>query len=329
MRSRRAPAIPFWVSVLLAAGIGSVLPAAAQDYPAPGRSVRLVIPFPPGGNVDLGGRIVAQKMSEGFGRQVLAENRTGAGGIIANEHVARSAPDGYTLIVISGAHVTQAAVMKKLPYDPVRDFAWVSTVVSYPLVLAVRSESRFKSLDEYIAYVKTRPGVNYPSPGMGTLYHLAAEMFISMAGIEMTHVPFRGGAEPLTEVLSGRMDLLFDAITNASPHIQAGKFRALAVTTATRAAVLPNVPTVQEAGVPGFDVSVWYGVFAAAGTPPPIVQRLNAEFIRAMNVPEVRKQIEASGYQVVGSAPAALDAHLRSEISRWAKVVKAAGVTPE
>ncbi len=187
------------LSVLLAA------PALAQDFPA--KPIRLLIGFPPGGNVDVVGRIVAQKISEGFGQHVLPENRTGAGSIIANEHVAKSAPDGYTLLVVSGAFVTQAATMKKLPYDPVRDFSWISTVVTYPLVLSVRSDSRFRTLDEFIGFVKSNPGkLHYPSPGMGTLYHLAGEMFVSMAGIDMQHVPFRGGSEPLTEVLSGRME---------------------------------------------------------------------------------------------------------------------------
>src|SRR5207245_5441290 len=210
-------------------------PAAAQDYPA--KPVRLLIGFPPGGNVDVVGRIVAQKMSEGFGQQVLPENRTGAGSIIANEHVVKSAADGYTLLVVSGAFVTQAATMKKLPYDPVRDFSFISTLVTYPLVFSVRSDSRFRTLDEFIGFVKSNPGkVNYPSPGMGTLYHLAGELFVSMAGIDMQHVPFRGGSEPLTEVLSGRMELLIDALTNSYPPLQGGKFRPLAVPSRLRTA---------------------------------------------------------------------------------------------
>src|SRR4051812_47252469 len=214
---------------IVLAALGWAASALAQDpstgsgqaYPA--RPVKLLIGFPPGGNVDVVGRIVAAKMSEGLGQQVVPENRTGAGGIIANEAVAKAAPDGYTLLLVSGAHVTQAAVRASLPYDPVRAFAWVSTVVKYPLVIEVRADSRFKTLDQFIAYVKSNPGkVYYPSPGMGTLYHLAAEQFISMAGIDMQHVPFRGGAEPLTEVLSGRMDMLFDAITNSYPQIRGG-----------------------------------------------------------------------------------------------------------
>src|SRR5260221_8193845 len=201
-------------------------PAIAQDYPS--KPIRLVVGFPPGGNVDVVGRIVAQKMSEGLSQQVLPENRTGAGAIIANEFVAKSVPDGYTLLVVSGALVTQAATMKKLPYDSLRDFSWVSTIVSYPLVFSVRSDSRFRSLDEFVGYVKGNPGkVNYPSPGMGTLYHLAGEMFVSMAGIDMQHVPFRGGSGPLTEMLSSPIASLIDALTNSYPHIPGGNFRPL------------------------------------------------------------------------------------------------------
>src|SRR6267142_6410949 len=181
----------FWLATVVMALVAA--PAAAQDYPS--KPVRLLIGFPPGGNVDVVGRIVAQKMSEGFVQQVLPENRTGAGSLIANEHVAKSAADGHTLLVVSGAFVTQAATMKKLPYDPIRDFSFISTLVTYPLVFSVLAVSCKKKLDELVGYVKGNPGkVNYPSPGMGTLYHLAGEMFVSMAGIDMQHVPFRGGS---------------------------------------------------------------------------------------------------------------------------------------
>src|SRR5258706_4798078 len=183
--------------------------AASQDYPS--KPIRLLIGFPTGGNVDVVGRIVAQKMSEGFGQQVLPENRTGAGSLIANEHLAKSVADGTTLLVVSGAFVTQAATLKKLPYDPIRDFSFISTLVTYPLVFSVRSDSRFKTLDEFVGYVKGNPGkVNYPSPGMGTLYHLAGEMFVSMAGIDLQHMPVRGGSQALARVPSGRPELLDD-----------------------------------------------------------------------------------------------------------------------
>jgi len=295
--------------------------AAAQDYPS--RPIRLVVGFPPGGNVDVVGRIVAQKMSEGLGQQVLPENRTGAGSIIANEFVARSAADGYTLLVVSGAFVTQAATMNKLPYDPLRDFSWISTLVTYPLVFSVRSDSRFRTLDEFIAFVKTSPGkINYPSPGMGTLYHLAGEMFVSMAGIDMQHVPFRGGSEPLTEVLSGRMELLIDALTNSYPQIQAGKFKPLAVSSLQRSASLPGVPTVAQT-VPGYEASSFLGLAGPPGLPPPIVERLNREVRRVLALPDIGQRFAEWGGTPGASSPEEMRRHVAAEIEKWKKVVEA------
>jgi tripartite-type tricarboxylate transporter receptor subunit TctC len=295
--------------------------AAAQDYPS--RPIRLVVGFPPGGNVDVVGRIVAQKMSEGLGQQVLPENRTGAGSIIANEFAAKSAPDGYTLLIVSGAFVTQAATMKKLPYDPLRDFSFISTIVTYPLVFSVRSDSRFRSLDEFIAFVKSNPGkVNYPSPGMGTLYHLAGEMFVSMAGIDMQHVPFRGGSEPLTEVLSGRMELLIDALTNSYPQIQAGKFRPLAVSSLSRSASLPAVPTVAES-VPGYEASSFTGLGGPAGMPAAVVARLNREVRRALASPDTGQRFAEWGGAPTASSPDEMQRLVSAEIEKWKKVVAA------
>src|SRR2546427_3658494 len=295
--------------------------AAGQDYP--GKPVRLLIGFPTGGNVDVVGRIVAQKMSEGFGQQVLPENRTGAGSIIANEHVAKSAPDGYTLLVVSGAFVTQAATTRKLPYDPLRDFSWISTVVTYPLVLSVRSDSRFKTLEEFIGYVRSNPGkVNYPSPGMGTLYHLAGEMFVSMAGIDMQHVPFRGGSAPLTEVLSGRLGLLIDALTNSYPQIQAGKFRPLAVTSLERSSALPNVPTVAQS-VPGYEAGSFLGIAGPAGMPGAIVQRGNREVRRVLALPHVSPRFAEWGGAPGPSSPGEMRRHVEGEIAKWKQVVEA------
>ena len=295
--------------------------AAAQEYPA--KPVKLVVGFPPGGNVDVVGRIVAQKMGEGLGQQVVPENRTGAGSIIANDYVAKSAADGYTLLVVSGAFVTQAATMKKLPYDPLRDFAWISTVVTYPLVFSVRSDSRFRSLDEFIAFVKANPGkINYPSPGMGTLYHLAGEMFVSMAGIDMQHVPFRGGAEPLTEVLSGRMELLIDALTNSYPQIQAGRFRPLAVSSVARSASLPGVPTVADS-VPGYEATSFIGLAGPAGMPPAVVERLNREARRILALSDVGQRFAEWGGTPSASSPEEMGRHVGAEIEKWKKVVAA------
>jgi len=308
--------------LFLAAALAGALstPGLAQDYPS--KPVRLLVGFPPGGNVDVVGRIVAQKMSEGLGQQVLPENRTGAGSIIANEHVAKSAADGYTLLVVSGAFVTQAATMKKLPYDPVRDFSFISTLVTYPLVLSVRSDSRFKTLDEFIGYVRSNPGkVNYPSPGMGTLYHLAGEMFVSMAGIDMQHVPFRGGSEPLTEVLSGRMELLIDALTNSYPHIQGGKFRPLAVTSLARSASLPNVPTVAQS-VPGYEASSFLGIVGPLGLPGAVVERANREVRRVVALPEIAQRFAEWGGTPSASSPDEMGRLVRAEIEKWKRVVE-------
>jgi tripartite-type tricarboxylate transporter receptor subunit TctC len=308
----------FWLATVVMALVAA--PAVAQDYP--NKPIRLLIGFPTGGNVDVVGRIVAQKMSEGFGQQVLPENRTGAGSIIANEHVAKSAADGYTLLVVSGAFVTQAATMKKLPYDPIRDFSWISTVVTYPLVLSVRSDSRFKTLDEFIGYVRSNPGkVNYPSPGMGTLYHLAGEMFVSMAGIDMQHVPFRGGSEPLTEVLSGRMELLIDALTNSYPHIQGGKFRPLAVTSLERSGSLPNVPTVAHS-VPGYEASSFLGIAGPPGLPGAVVERANREVRRVVALPEIAQRFAEWGGTPSASSPDEMLRHVEAEIEKWKRVVE-------
>jgi len=307
-------------SAALCLGLLACALATAQEYPL--KPVRLIVGFPPGGNVDVVGRIVAQKMSEGLGQQVVPENRTGAGSIIANEYVAKSAADGYTLLVVSGAFVTQAATMKKLPYDPLRDFSFVSTIVTYPLVFSVRSDSRFRSLDEFIAFVKSNPGkINYPSPGMGTLYHLAGEMFISMAGIQMQHVPFRGGSEPLTEVLSGRMELLIDALTNSYPQIEAGKFRPLAVSSPTRSAALPDVPTVADS-VPGYEASSFLGLAGPAGLPAAVVERLNREVRSALALSDLGQRFAEWGGAPSPSSPEEMRQRVSAEIEKWKKVVE-------
>ena len=296
----------------------------------PNRPIRFVMAYPPAGSSDVLARPIANEMTKGLGQPVLLEYKPGAGSTIGADFTAKSAPDGYTIVLLLTAHAVNATLMPKLPYDTLKDFTPITLAAVAPLVVEVNAQSPITTLRELIDAAKSSKGkLNYASAGAGNTSHLAVELFKMTVGVDMTHVPYKGSGPAITAILGREVDLMFDAIGTSLAQIQAGKFRALAVTTATRAAVLPNVPTVQEAGVPGFDVSVWYGVFAAAGTPQPIVQKLNAEFIRAMNVPEVKKQIEASGYQVVGSTPAQLDAHLRAEIVRWARVVKAAGVTAQ
>jgi len=309
-------------AVALAALIAPLCAAAlAQDYPT--RPVRLLIGFPPGGNVDVVGRIMAQKMSEGFGRQVLPENRTGAGSIIANEFVAKSAPDGYTLLVVSGAFVTQAATTKKLPYDSVRDFSWISTVVTYPLVFSVRSDSRFRTLDEFIGFVKSNPGkLHYPSPGMGTLFHLAGEMFVSMAGLDMQHVPLRVDEELHSAREHLGHGLGAAALTNSYPHIQAGKFRPLAVTSFERSSSLPSVPTVAQS-VPGYEASSFLGIAGPPGMPSAIVERVNREVRRVLALPDISARFAEWGGTPSASSPEEMRRHVESEIAKWKQIVVA------
>ncbi|HKA43983.1 MAG TPA: tripartite tricarboxylate transporter substrate binding protein [Burkholderiales bacterium] len=305
------------LAFLLAAAPG----AGAQDYPA--RPVRLLVGFPPGGNVDVVARIIAQKMSDGLGRSVVVETRAGAGGIIANELATRATPDGYTLLMVSGAHVTQAATQKKLPYDALRDFRWISTLVSYPIVIVVRAESRFRTLDELIAHVKSNPRkFDYPTPGMGTVYHLTGEMLNAMAGIEMNAVPFRGGAEPINELLSGRMEMLMDALTNAYPYIQSGRFRPLAVSSLERSPVLPNVPTVAQS-VPGYEATSFLGIAAPRETPAVVVERLNREIRRILDLPDISQRFSEMGGTPRASSPAEMERFVENEIAKWKRVVEA------
>ena len=311
-----------------AAALLLVTSAAAQQFPS--RPIRFVMAYPPGGSSDVLARPIANEMTKGLGQPVLLEYKPGAGSTIGADFTAKSPPDGHTIVLLLTAHAVNATLMPKLPYDTLKDFAPITLAAVAPLVVEVNAQSPIRTLRDLIDAAKAGKGkLNYASAGPGNTSHLAVELFKMTVGVDMTHVPYKGSGPAITAILAREVDLMFDSIGSSLPQIQAGKFRAIAVTSATRAAVLPNVPTVQESGVPDFDVSVWYGVFAAAGTPQPIVQKLNAEIVRAMNVPEVKERIEASGYQVVGSTPAALDAHLKSEITRWARVVKTAGVTVE
>jgi tripartite-type tricarboxylate transporter receptor subunit TctC len=296
----------------------------------PNRPIKFIMAYPPAGSSDVLARPIANEMTKNLGQPVLIEYKPGAGSTIAADFTAKSPPDGYTIVLLLTAHAINATLMPKLPYDTVKDFTPITLAAVAPLVVEVHAQSPITTLRELIDAAKANKGkLNYASAGPGNTSHLAVELFKMKLGIDMTHVAYKGSGPAITAILGREVDLMFDALGSSLPQIQAGKFRAIAVTTGKRAAVLPNVPTVQEAGVPDFDVSVWYGVFAAAGTPAPVVQKLNAEFIRAMNVPEVKKQIESSGYQVVGSTPAELDTHVRAEIARWGMVVKAANVTPQ
>jgi tripartite-type tricarboxylate transporter receptor subunit TctC len=296
----------------------------------PNRPIKFVMAYPPAGSSDVLARPIANEMTRGLGQPVLLEYKPGAGSTIGADFTAKSPPDGYTVVLLLTAHAINASLMAKLPYDTLRDFTPITLAAVAPLVVEVHADSPIRTLRDLIETAKSNKGkLNYASAGPGNTSHLAVEFFKLTVGVDMTHVPYKGSGPAITGILTREVDLMFDAIGSSLPQIQAGKFRAIAVTTAQRASVLPGVPTVQEAGVPNFDVSVWYGVFGPAGMPKDIVQKLNAEFVRAMNVPEVKKTIELAGYNVVGSTPEALDAHVRAEIPRWARVVKAANVTPQ
>jgi len=316
-----------WVAAMIGLSIGGApIPAVAQDYPA--KPIRLLVGFPPGGNADLGARIVAQKMSDGLGRAVIVENKTGGGGTVANAYVAKANPDGYTLLLMIGGFVTQAATMKKLPYDSTRDFSPISLLVTYPIVIAVASDSEFKTLNDLITYAKSNPGkLNYGAP-IGTLYHLLAEMFSSMAGIDMTFVPYRGGSEPMTEVVAGRMDVLFEAITNASPQLRGGKLRALAVTSATPSPALPNVPPVAQT-LPGFETISFLALAAPAGVPRPIIERLNGELRRVLDLPDVRQRFADWGGQASPTSPEEMQQFVESEIAKWKRVAESRNIRLE
>jgi tripartite-type tricarboxylate transporter receptor subunit TctC len=302
---------------------------AQHKYPT--RPIRVVVPLPPAGTTDIAARIVTQKLSEALGQPVIIDNRPGAGTTLGSALVARAAPDGHTLLFASISLATTVPLYRNLPYDPVRDFAPIAPIGQSLYVVAVHPSVPVKSVQELIALAKSKPGqVSYASAGTGTITHLTVELFISRVKIEMLHVPFKGGAPALAALVSGQVQAIFNPIAEILPQVRAGgKVRTLAVTSPQRAPDLPDVPTLAESGLPGYSVTPWSGIYAPAGTPPGIVNRLNAEINRMMQQPEVRERILSTGLVPVGGTPAELGNYLKSEIARWTKVVKEAGIKPE
>jgi tripartite-type tricarboxylate transporter receptor subunit TctC len=301
--------------------------AAAQAWPA--KPVKLVTPFPPGGSADVIARLIANQLSVQLGQPVVIDNRPGAGGLVGNEYTAKQPPDGYTLLLITGAYPVQGAMLKSLPFDPLGDIAMVSMLTSYPFVISVRPDSHFRTLAELIAYAKANPGkLNFPSSGIGTVHHLSGELLNAMAGIEMVHVPFRGGASPLTEVLGGRVDLLLEAMTLSIGQIQSGKLRALAVTSRSRWKALPEVPTVAET-VPGYEVNSFIGLGANGRTPEPILERLNAEVRKALANADTRKRLVELGGEPGASSPAEMRTYIEREMAKWKGVIAARKIERE
>jgi tripartite-type tricarboxylate transporter receptor subunit TctC len=307
------------------AGIGLACGrAGAQDYP--NRPVRVVVPFSPGGAVDGPMRLVAQKMSDGLGQQVIVENKPGAGATIGSEIVAKAAADGYTLLLASQTNAISASLYRTLSYDPIEDFAPISLIGREPGVLVVNPSLPVKSVAEFIAYAKERPGqVDYASSGNGSGQHLFMALFASSTGLKLNHVPYRGSAQATTDLLAGTVPVSIPGTAGMVGHIKAGKLRPLAVTGAQRSPQLPDVPTLIESGVAGYQAYVWLGLLAPKGTPPAIVERLHREVIAALAAPEVKTYMASAGIEIVGSTPAEFGAYFRAEKDLWAKVVRDTG----
>jgi tripartite-type tricarboxylate transporter receptor subunit TctC len=310
----------------LAVALASAGAARADDYPS--HPIRLVVPYAAGGGADSVARVIAKRVGETIGQGIVIENRGGAGSIIGTELVNKSAPDGYTLLMgQSGPISINPAVYKSLPYDPLKDFAPVAMTTSYPYIMVVSPVLGVKTVGEFVALAKSKPGeLNYGTTGVGAANHLVTELFDSRAGIRMTHIPYRGTALAVTDLLAGHVQVVFSDPITALPQINAGALLALAVTSKERSPVAPDVPTIAESGYPGFDAIAWHGILAPAGTPPAIVNKLNAEIVAALKDPETRGLLEKQAMQTVGSSPEAFSDFIRQDIAVWKRVAEQAKV---
>ena len=302
-------------------------PAAHAQGAYPNKPVRIVVPFPAAGTTDILARAAGQKMSEAWGQPVVVDNRPGAGGNIGAELVAKSANDGYTLLMGTvGTHAINASLYAKMPYDHVKDFVPIVLVAGVPNVLVVHPSVPANSVQELIAYGKANPGkLNFASSGSGTSIHLAGELFKVSTGVQMQHVPYKGSAPAVSDLLGGQVQLMFDNLPSALPHIKAGKLKALAVTSNARAPALPDVPTIAEAGVPGFEASSWFGLLAPAGTSRDVVTKVNAEVAKWLASADAKEKLTAAGANVAGGSPEDFARHIAAETAKWAKVVKDSG----
>ena len=300
-------------------------PAFAQSYPL--KPIRMIVPYPPGGPVDLIARPLAQKLTEAWGQPALLDARPGGGATIGTDLVAKAPGDGYTLLLTTAQHTINPAVYPKLPFDTARDFAPVSLFVAAPLLLVAHPSLPVKNVRDLITLAKARPGqLLYGSAGNGSAFHMAGELFKVMAQIDMTHVPYKGGAPATADLVGGHVSLVFNSIVVAIPHVQSGRLRALGVTTAKRSSLVPELPTLAETDLAGYEVETWYGALAPASTPREIVDRLSSEMDRALNLPDIRERIRTQGAEVRGGKPEAFAARIASDLPKWAKVAKAANV---
>lgn len=320
--------LAFAVPAFIAGSLALAAPSLAQaDYPS--QPINLVVPFAAGGSTDLVGRIVAEAMSAELGQNVLVVNQAGAGGVVGATAVADAAPDGYTILMGTIAtHALSASLYATPPFDPSADFTPISLLVTVPNVLLVNPEFPANTVEELIAKLKAEPEQHaYASSGNGTPLHLSGELFKSMTGTDMVHVPYQGSGPALVDALSGAVPIIFDNLPSASEHMKAGTLKPLAVTTLERSESFPDVPTMDEAGVPGYETNTWNALFAPAGTPPEVIAKLNAAAVAAINDPAVKERLAEAGAVVVGSTPEELAAHVSSEVARWAPVIEAAGVS--
>ena len=301
---------------------------AAQAFPA--RSITIVVPATPGGAIDLTARLVGQKLTDTWGKPVVIDNKGGATGMIGTDIVAKAAPDGHTLALVASSHAINPSMYKKLPFDTVKGFEPVVLTHVVPLMLVVTPSIPAKNVQELIAYAKANPGkLTFASSGSGGAPHMSGELFKSMAGLDLVHVPYKGSTAAHADLLSGRTSLMFDTVTAINPHVKSGAVRGLAVTTPKRASVAPDVPTMAEAGMKGYETSTWGGVLAPAGTPKDVVAKLNAEINKALAAPDVREKMLAAGIEPAGGTPQQFAEFIQSEMAKWAKVAQAAGIQPE
>ena len=322
------------VSILMVASIALVcasqpaLAAAAAEYPV--KPVRVIVPFAPGGTNDVAARIVAEKFSERFSQPFVVDNRAGANGVVGAEIVARAAPDGYTLLVASAGIAVNPSIMKSLPYDTQRDFTPLGMVGGGPYLMVVHPAIGAKTVKEFVAWTKARPAqISYASVGVGSPSQLAAELLRMVSDIDMQHVPYKGGSAALPDLIAGRVAMFFGSISTLNPQMQAGRLRAIAVTTLTRSPALPEVPTFVESGFPGFEVNGWYGLLGPAKMPAVLVSRLNAELQKVLASGETQTRFAANGMEPAGGTAAAFDERIRNEMTKWAQVVHAAGIKSE
>ena len=299
--------------------------ALAQSYPS--KPIRFVVPYPAGGPLDTIARLLGQKVGEGVGQPVVVDNKPGAGGNIGADIVAKSPADGYTILMGAVAtHAINPTLYASIPYDPARDFAPITQVASTPNVLVVNPSVPASSVREFIAHAKANPGkLNFGSGSTGSAGHLAGELFKTMAGVEMTHVPYKGAAPAMNDLVGGQIQLMFDNLASSLGQVKAGRIKAIAVTTAKRTPLAPDLPTVAESGLPGFDISTWFGIFAPAGTPREALDKLHAQFTRALAAPDVREKMLALGAEPVGNRPEEFAAYIKAEADKYARVIKASG----